>query len=175
MNVKGEPVDKGGKCTTERKSPRPRTVTILPSKTCTTGTILKSIGIAVVEDDSWAWVLRKRTVDEKVIGSVTEGTMSIGAVVGQVGKTSAESAIVSDTAVLWMAGSSLATTGALIFRTVDTEMACGMTLKTMSRRICIGLWAQAGIVRCNLCRIGGRAALVKGRSNVSGDVRRDIK
>ena len=29
VNVKGEPVDKGGKCTMERKSPRPRTVTMI--------------------------------------------------------------------------------------------------------------------------------------------------
>ena len=28
VNVKGEPVDKGGKCTMERKSPRPHTITL---------------------------------------------------------------------------------------------------------------------------------------------------
>ena len=138
VNVKGESIVKGGKCTMERMSPRPRTVTIPPSKTCTTGTTSESLRIPVVEDDTWAWVLHKRTVDEKVIGGVAEGTTLIGAVVGQVGETSAKGAIISDAAVLWVAGSPLTTTGALVLRTVDTEMACGMTLKTASRCICDG-------------------------------------
>ena len=175
VNVKGEPVDKGGKCTTERKRPRPRTVTIPPSKTCTTGTTSEPLRIPVVEDDTWAWVLRKRTVDKKVIGSVTEGATSIRAVAGQVGETSTARAIISDTAVLWVTGSPLTTTGAFIFRAVDTEMTCGVALKTMSRCSRNRFWAQAGIVRCNSCWIGGCATLVKGRSNVSGDVRRDVK
>ena len=87
----------------ERKSPRPRTVTIPPSKTCTTGTTSKSLGVSVIENDTQAWVLRKRTVNEKVIGGVAEGTTAIGTVTGQVGKTSAEGAIVSHAAVLGMA------------------------------------------------------------------------
>ena len=110
-----------------------------------------------------------------MIGSVTEGAMSIRTVAGQVGEMSAEGAVISDAAVLWMAGSPLATAGALILRTVDTEMACGMTLKTMSHCIRDGFWAQTGIVRCNLCRIGGHATLVKGRPSVSRDVRRNIE
>ena len=87
MNVRGEPVVKGGKCTMERKSPRPHTITIPPSKTCTTGTASEPLWIPVVEDDTRTWVLHERTVDEKVIGGITEGAASIGTVAGQVGKT----------------------------------------------------------------------------------------
>ena len=175
VNVKGESVVKGGKCTTEKMSPRPRTVTIPPSKTCTTGTTSKPLRVSVIEDDTCAWVLCKRTVDEKVIGGVTEGTATIWTVAGQVGETSTVGAIVPDTAVLWMTGSSLATAGTFILRTVNTEMACGVALKTTSRCSRNGFWAQAGIMRCNSHRIGGCATLVKGRSSVSGDVRRDVK
>ena len=91
------------------------------------------------------------------------------------GETAAEGTIISGAVVLWMAGSLLATAGAFILGTVNTEMAYGMTLKTTSCCIHEGFWAQVGIVRCNLCRIGGRATLVKGRSSVSRDVRRDVE
>ena len=120
VNVKGEPTVNGGKCTMERTSPRPCTITIPPSKTCTTGTTSKSLGISIVEDNTQAWVLCKRTVDKKMIGSVTEGALSIRTVTGQVGEMSAVGAIVSDTAVLWMTGSPLVTAGALVLRAVDT-------------------------------------------------------
>ena len=132
VKVKGESVVKGGKCTTERMSPLPRTVTIPPSKICTTRTTSKSLRISIIEDDTRARVLCKRTVDEKVIGGVTEGATSIGTVAGQVGETSTECAIISDTAVLWVTGSLLTTAGTFILRAVDAEMAHGMVLKTMS-------------------------------------------
>ena len=175
VNVKGESKVKGGKCTTERKRPRPRTVTIPPSKTCTTGTTSEPLRVPLIEDDSWAWVLRKRTVDKKVIGSVTEGASSIRTVAGQVGEASAIGAVVPDTSVLWMAGSPLTTAGTFVFGAVDTEMASGVALKTTSLRSRDGFWAQAGIVRRNSCGIRGRATLVKGQSIVSRDVRRDVK
>ena len=175
VKVNGESGVNGTKCMMERISPRPRTVTIPPSKTCTTGTTSKSLGIPVVEDDTWAWVLCKRTVDEKVIGGVTEGTASIRTVADQVGEMPTEGAVISDAAVLWVTGSSLTTAGAFILRTVNTEMAHGVALKTTSRRICDGFWAQAGIVRCNSCRIGSRVSLMEGGSSVSRDVRRDVE
>ena len=108
VNVKGESEVNGGKCTTEKISPRPRTVTIPPSKTCTTGTTSKPLRVSLVEDDTLARVLCKRTVDEKMIGGVTEGTATIGTVAGQVGETSAVGAVVTDAAVLWMTRGSLA-------------------------------------------------------------------
>ena len=101
--------------------------------------------------------------------------MLVGTVTGQVGETSTEGAIVPDIVVLWMTGSTLTTAGAFIFGAVNMEMACGMTLKTTSLQSRIRFWAQAGITRCNSHRIGGRATLVKGRSCVSGDVRRDVE
>ena len=110
-----------------------------------------------------------------MIGGITEGTTVIRTITGQVGETSAEGTIVSDTAVLGMAGSLLAAARALVLRAVDMEMACGMALKTMSCCIRNGFWAQAGIVRCNSCWIGGRATLAKGRSSVSRDVRRNVE
>ena len=175
VKVKGESVVKGGKCTTERMSPLPRIITIPPLKTCTTGTTSKSLRISIVEDDTRARVFHKRTVNEKVIGGITEGATSIGTVAGQVGETPTEGAIISDTAVLWVTGSSLTTAGAFILGAVDTEMACGMALKTMSHCSRDGFWAQAGIVRCNMCGIRGCATLVKGRSSISRAVRGDIK
>ena len=170
VNVKGESEVNGGKCTTEKISPRPRTVTIPPSKTCTTGTTSKPLWVTLVEDDTLARVLRKRTVDEKVIRGVTEGAATIGTVAGQVGKTSTVGAVISDAAVLWMTGGSLATTGTFILWAVDTEMACGMALKTTSRCIRNGFRAQTGIARRNSCWKRGRATLKKGRPSVSGDV-----
>ena len=175
VNVKGESIVKGGKCMTEKISPRPRTITIPPSKTCTTGTTSKPLRISIVEDDPRARVLCKRTVDKKVIGGVTEGATPIGTVAGQMGETSTEGAIISDTAVLGVAGSPLMTAGTFILRAVDTEMACGVALKTTSCCSRNGFWAQAGIVRRNTCGVGGCATLVKGRPSVSGDVRRDIE
>ena len=159
----------------ERKRPRPRTVTIPPSKTCTTGTTSEPLRVPLIEDDSWAWVLHERTVDKKVIGSVTEGASSIGTVAGQVGETSTVGAIISDTAILWMAGSPLTAAGTFIFGAIDMEMASGVALKTTSLRSRDGFWAQAGIARYNSCGIGGRASLMKGRPIVSGEVRRDVK
>ena len=138
VKEKGESSVNGDKCTMEKTSPQPRTVTIPPSKTCTTRTTSKSLGISIVEDDARAWVLRKRTVDEKVIGGITEGATSIGAILGQMGEAAAEGTIISGAAVLWMAWSPLATAGAFVLGTVDTEMACGMTLKTTSHCICEG-------------------------------------
>ena len=132
VNVKGESIVKGGKCTTEKMSPRPRTVTIPPSKTCTTGTTSKPLWISLIEDDTWAWVLHKRTVNEKVIGGVTEGAATVGTVAGQMGKASTVGAVILDTAVLRMTGGPLTTAGTFILRAVDAEMAHGMVLKTMS-------------------------------------------
>ena len=175
VNVKGESTVNGGKCTMERTSPCPCTVTIPPTKTCTTGTTSKPLRVPIVEDDTRTWVLCKRTVDKKVIGSIIEGATSIGTITGQVGETTTEGAIISDTAGLWVAGSPLTTAGALILGAVDMEMACGMTLKTTSRFSCDGFWAQAGIVRCNSCRIRGHVTLVKGRPSISEDVRRDVE
>ena len=166
---------KGSKCTMEKIRPQPRTVTIPLSKTCTTGTISKPLWVSIIEDDARAWVIHKRTVDEKVIGGITEGTPTIGTVTGQMGKAAAVGAIIPDTAVLWVTGSSLTATGTLIFRTIDAEMAHGMALKTTSRFSRNGFWAQVGIVRCNSRGVGGRASLMKGRLIVSGDVRRDVK
>ena len=153
VNVKGESATKGGKCTMEKMRPRPRTVTIPPSKTCTTGTTSESLRIPVVEDDARTWVLRKRTVDEKVIGSITEGATAIGTVVGQMGKTSTVGAVISDAVVLWMTRSPLTAAGTFILGTVDAEMARGMALKTTSQFSCNRFWAQAGITRCNSCRV----------------------
>ena len=170
VNVKGESVVKGGKCTTEKMSPQPRTITIPSSKTCTARTTSKPLWVSLVEDDTQAGVLRKRTVDEKVIRGVTDGAAAIGTIAGQVGETSTVGAIVPDTAILWVTGGLLATAGAFILRTVNMEMACGMALKTTSRCIHDGFWAQMGIARCNSCRVGSRVTLMKGRSSVSGDV-----
>ena len=132
VDVKGESIVKGGKCTTEKIRPQPRTVTIPPTKTCTTGTTSKPLRISIIEDDTRARVLCKRTVDEKVIGGITEGASAIGTVAGQMGKTSTVGAIISDTAVLQVTRSSLTTAGTFILGAIDTEMACGMALKTTS-------------------------------------------
>ena len=175
VNVKGELTVKGGKCTTEKMSLRPRTVTIPPSKTWTTGTTSKPLRVSLIENDSRTRVLRKRTVDKKVVGSVTEGATSIGTVAGQVSEVSAVGAIIPDAAVLRVTRSSLATAGTFIFWAIDAEMTCGVALKTTSLCSHDGFWAQAGIARRNSCWIGGRTTLMKSRSSVSRDVRRDVK
>ena len=137
----------------EKIRPRPRTITIPPSKTCTTGTTSKPLRVSVIEDDARAWVLRKRTVDKKVIRGVTEGAAAIRTVAGQMGKALTVGAVILDAAVLQMTRSSLTVAGTFILGTVNAEMACGMALKTTSRFSCDGFWAQAGIMRCNSCRV----------------------
>ena len=87
--------------------------------------------------------------------------MSIRTVTGQVGKVATEGAIILDTVVLGVTGSPLVTAGALIFRAVDTEMACGMTLKATSLCSRNRFWTQVGILRCNSYRIGGGVSLMK--------------
>ena len=123
---------------------------IPPSKTCTTGTTSKPLWVSLVEDNTRAGVFCKRTVDKKVIGGVTEGATSIRTVAGQVGETLTIGAVIPDAVVLWVTGSSLATAGTFVLRTVNTEMACGMALKTTSRCIRNGFRAQTEIGRAHV-------------------------
>ena len=175
VKVNSESEVNGGKWKMEKMSPHPCTITIPPSKTCTTGTTPESLGVSLVEDNSQAGILCKRTVNKKVVRSITEGVMSVRTVAGQVGELAAESAVITNAAVLGVSRGMLVATRALILRTVDAKMPCGVALKTTSLRCCDWLWAQAGISRCNLSGVGGHSSLMKHGLRISGYISRDIE
>ena len=57
VNVNGQSEESGDKWTMEKMRSDPRTVTIPPSKTCTTRTRLQSLWVSIVEDDPTTGVL----------------------------------------------------------------------------------------------------------------------
>ena len=153
VNVKGESTVSGSRCKMEKNSPDPHTITIPPVKACTTGTTLQSLSVSLVEDNPGARVFCKRIVGKKVIRGIAEGTAAVWEIPGQVGEAATKGAIVSDAAVLRVTGGSLMAARALVFGAVDTKMACGVALKTMSVFSRNGFWAQVGITRCNSRRV----------------------
>ena len=86
----------------EKIKSSPCTVTIPPSKTCTTGVRSKPLWVSVIEDDPTAWVLREGTVCNDMSRVIAEGTNSVQTEVGGVAKTVAKRTVVSMTTVLGM-------------------------------------------------------------------------
>ena len=133
----------------EKISPDPCTITIPPLKPCTTRTISQPLGVSIIEDDTRARVLHKGTVLKGMVRVVAEGTASVRAIVGQVGESATEHAIVTGAAILGMTWCLLMAVGTLIIGAVNTKMPKGVALKTMSLRSRCWFWAQMGIARCN--------------------------
>ena len=118
-------------------------------KLCTTRTISQPLRVAIIEDDTGARVLHKGTVLKGMVRVVTEGTVSVRAIAGQVGESATEHAIVTGAAILGMTWCLLMTVGTFVIGAVDTKMPKGVALKTTSLQSHCWFWAQPGIARCN--------------------------
>ena len=175
VNVRGESEDNGGRQIIEKRRPSPCIMTLPPSKTCTTSTRLNSLRVSIVEDDTTTGVLREGTVCDDMSWVITEGTELVWTIAGGVAKAAAKRTVVAQAMVLGMAQGALLTIRTFIFRTVDTKMPKGMAVKTNSLRSHCHGWAQMGVSRDNLSRVGHGVALVESRSTVSRDVLRGLR
>ena len=134
---------------TEKMRLGSRTVTIPPSKSCTSGTKSQSLWISLIKDNPLAGVLRERAVADDVSWIITEGALPVWTDAGEVTEASAKRTIVARATVLGVAWSTLTAVRTFVLRTVNTKMPLVVTLKTNSCHSCNGLRAQSGIMRCN--------------------------
>ena len=144
VNVNGESNGSRGRETIEKMISLPHTVTLPPSKTCTTSTRLQSLWISIVEDDTTAGVLREGTVRNNMSQVVAKSTKLVWTVVGGVAEAATKRTVVSHTSVLGVTRGVLAAVGPLILQTVNTKMPRDMAVKATSLLSCCGLWAQWG-------------------------------
>ena len=127
----------------------PCTITIPPSKICTSGTKSQHLWISLVKDNPLAGVLRERAVTDNVSWIVTEGASSVQTDVGEVTEASAKRTVVARAMVLGVAWSAVMAVRTFVFWTVYTNMPLVMTLKTNSCHSHNRLWAHSGITRHN--------------------------
>ena len=170
VNVNGEPDNNGGRQMIEKRMSLPHTITLPHLKTCTTGTKLESLWVSFIEDNTATGVLGKEAVCDDMSWVVAEGTEMVWTIAGGVAKVAAKRAVVSNAMVLRVARGTLATVRALILQAVNTKMPHSVAVKTNSLISRCGLWAHTGVSRCNLTRVRGGTALMKGRMRVSGDI-----
>ena len=90
VNVNSESNNNGGRQMIEKRMSLPRTVTLPPSKTCTTGTRLEPLWISLIEDNTTAGVLREGTVCDNVSWVVAKGTKLVWTVMGGVAEVAAK-------------------------------------------------------------------------------------
>ena len=150
VNVNGELEINGDKWKLEKIRSNPCTVTIPPSKTCTSGTKLQSLWISIVEDDTITGVFREGTICDDMTWVVVEGTEVVWTVAGGVAKLAAKRTVVSSATILGVARGTLVTIGTLILWAVNMKMPCKVTVKTNSLSRHCGFWAQMGVLRCNM-------------------------
>ena len=81
-------------------------------------------------------------------------------------EASAKRTVVARAMILGVAQGILSAVRTLVLGAVDAKMPLVVTLKTNSCCKRNGLWAQAGIARCNLSGIGGSASLMEGRVGI---------
>ena len=127
----------------------PCTVTVPPSKICTSGTKSQPLWISLIKDNPLAGVLRERAVADDVSQIITEGTSSVWTDVGEVTEVSAKRTVVARAMVLGVAWSALTAVRTFIFQTVNMKMPLVVTLKTNSCSSRDRLQAQPGIMRHN--------------------------
>ena len=136
VNVNGELGVNVDKWMIEKRRSWPCTITIPPSKICTTSANSDPLWIPIIEDDSTARVLREGAVGDDVTWVITKGAMSVQAVVGEVPEVVAKRTVVVHATVLRVAGGVLAAGRALVLQAVDTQMPCDMAVKTISLVSC---------------------------------------
>ena len=114
VNISSESRDIRDKWITEKRRSWPRTITIPPSKTCTTGASSDPFGVAIIEDDSVARVLREGTVGNDMAQIITKGAASVWTIVGEMTEAAAKRTVVAHAMVLRMARGMLVTIRAFI-------------------------------------------------------------
>ena len=134
----------------EKIRPNPRTVTIPPLKTCTTGARSDSLQVPIIEDDTITGVFREGTICDDMTWVIAEGTEVVWTVAGGVAKLAAKRTVVSSATILGVARGTLVTIGTLILWAVNMKMPCEVTVKTNSLSRHCGFWAQMGVLRCNM-------------------------
>ena len=144
VNMNGEPGDNGGRQRIEKRMSLPCTVTLPPSKTCTTSTKLESLWVSIIEDNPTTGVLGKGAIHDDMSWVIAKGTEVVWTIVGGVAKVAAKRTVVSHAMVLRVARSVLATVRTLILWTVNTKMPHDMAVKINSLISCCGLWAYMG-------------------------------
>ena len=167
VNVNGELGINGDKWMMEKIRSGPHTVTIPPSKTCTTGARSDSLWVSIIEDDTVTGVLGEGTIRDNMSWVIAEGTKAVWTVAGSVAKVTTKRTVVLRTTVLRVTRGVLAVVGTLVFWTVDTKMPHNVVVKTASLVSHCGFWAQMGVSRCNSSGIRGSTTLMKGRMEVS--------
>ena len=141
VKVNGESVVRGAKWMIEKRRSGPRTVTIPPSKTHTSGTRSQSLMVPLIEDNPLAGVLGERTVADDMSWVIAEGAPPIWTDAREMAEVSAKRTVVARATILGVARGMLSAVRTLVFRTVDTKMPVVVTLKTNSRCKHNGLWA----------------------------------
>ena len=170
VNVNGESIINRDNWIIDKIMTNPHTVTIPPSKTCTTGTRSQSLWVSIIEDDPATGVLQEGTVGNNMSWVVAKGTETVWAEARGVTEAVAKRTVIAGATILGVTRGALTTVGTLIFWTVDTKMPCEVTVKTTSLVSRLGFWAQAGISRCNSGGVRGGSALMECRTRVSGDI-----
>ena len=152
---------------TEKRILPPHTVTLPPSKTCTTGARSESLQVSLIEDNPAAGVLREGAVCDNMSQVIAEGAKSVQTEARGVTEVVAKRTVVPSAAILGVTWGMLTTVGAFVLQEINTKMPCKVTVKTMSLISRQGFWAQMGISRCNSSGIRGGTSLMKGRVGVS--------
>ena len=122
VNVNGQSEDNGGRWTMEKMRSDPRTITIPPLKTCTTGTRLQSLQISIIEDDPATRVLGEGTVGDNMFQVIAKSTEAVQTEVQGVTEVVAKRIVVLSTMILGVAQGALTAVGTLIFQTVNTKV-----------------------------------------------------
>ena len=105
VNVKGESDVNREKWMTEKTRLGSRTITIPPSKSCTSGTTSQPLWISIVKDNSLAGVLQEGAITDNVSWVVTKGTSPVWTDTGEVTEAPAKRTVVTRATVLGVAWS----------------------------------------------------------------------
>ena len=170
VNINGELDVNEDKWMMEKIRSGPHTITIPPSKTCTTGARSDSLWVSIIEDDTTTGVLGEGTIRDDVSWVIAEGTKAVWTVVRGVAKAMTKRTVVSGATILGVTQGALTAIGTFILWAVNTKMPRKVTVKTMSLINHLGFWAQTGILRCNSSGVRCGLALMKGRTRVSGGI-----
>ena len=120
------------------------TVTIPPSKTCTSRTKLQSLRVSLIENNPLAGVLQEREVTIDMSWIITEGTSSVRTDMGEVAEAPAKRTVVVRATILGVAWGTLTAVRALVLQAINTKVPLVVTLKTNSCRNHNKLWASLG-------------------------------
>ena len=90
VNINGESETNRDKWKMEKIRSDPYTITIPPSKTCTTSARSKSFQVSLIEDDTATGVLEERAICDNMSWVVAKGAKLVWAITGGVAKVVAK-------------------------------------------------------------------------------------